>query len=133
MKCVVIDLSGQKFGKWTILEKDSNPPNKRYAYWICKCECGTIKSCKSWDLRNNKTSSCYSCSLGENQSLEKIGTFIEAFKITEYLGLRHIGKTKRRYGFFRGVCVCGKSIERKYSDFQKSQSCGCLSKNILYK
>lgn len=48
------NLSGQKFGKLLLLEKDSN--NK--AKYICKCDCGTIKSVSRSHIVAGNTTSC---------------------------------------------------------------------------
>lgn len=37
-----IDLTGRKYGRWTVLEKTSLP-NQGQSRWRCRCECGTIK------------------------------------------------------------------------------------------
>lgn len=41
----LIDITGQTFGYWLVLERDNDPSKKGHgAYWICKCtNCGTIK------------------------------------------------------------------------------------------
>lgn len=52
----IIDLTGQKFGRWTVLERGENV--KRETHWICRCECGKVKSVSSKNLRNHKTESC---------------------------------------------------------------------------
>ena len=36
-----IDLTGQKFGKLTVIKKVEKSKNNRIK-WICKCECGNI-------------------------------------------------------------------------------------------
>jgi hypothetical protein len=47
-----IDLVGQQFGMLQVLEKDPNPPDSSSGAWfICKCDCGNIKSVRSHDLR----------------------------------------------------------------------------------
>ena len=46
------DLTGQTFGYWTVIEKDSSPKSKK-TYWICKCKCGKIKSVRSDILKRN--------------------------------------------------------------------------------
>ena len=50
------NIKGQKFGRWTVLERAKN----RYgnAYWICRCECGTEKEVSGTYLTNGKTKSC---------------------------------------------------------------------------
>ena len=41
---MVEDLTGKKFGLWTVLYRDTEKHNTRDVRWICECECGTIKS-----------------------------------------------------------------------------------------
>lgn len=55
------DLSGRKFGRWTVLYRDEdyicyNGYTK--PMWRCKCECGTEKTILSDNLRRGKSLSC---------------------------------------------------------------------------
>lgn len=50
----LIDLTGNKYGFLTVLEKDNNRKTNNGSYWICKCDCGKIKSIKSSSLRNGE-------------------------------------------------------------------------------
>ena len=52
-----IDLTGQKFGKWTVLKRVENDAAGA-ARWLCECECGTIKSVSGGNLRNSSSTSC---------------------------------------------------------------------------
>lgn len=51
-----IDLTGQTFGKLTVLKPGETINEKKY--WICQCECGTIKSILGDSLRKGLTLSC---------------------------------------------------------------------------
>ena len=51
-----IDLTGQKFGKLTVIERAENK-NGRVA-WLCKCDCGNFTTVTSKRLRNGDTKSC---------------------------------------------------------------------------
>ena len=51
-----IDLTGQRFGYWKVLER-ANKSGKQ-AYWLCKCDCGKIKTVSSSTLRNGTSRSC---------------------------------------------------------------------------
>lgn len=51
------DLTGQKFGKMTVLGRDTDIQSKR-TYWMCQCECGTIKSCRADSLKDGSIVSC---------------------------------------------------------------------------
>ena len=48
---------GDRIGKWTILKEDPERHN-RDVYWICQCDCGTIKSVNGGSLRNGSSKSC---------------------------------------------------------------------------
>lgn len=66
MRNARFDLTGQKFGKWTVLTFDKEKSNKlhgkdmkrRRSYWICQCECGTIKSVFQDGLISGASKSC---------------------------------------------------------------------------
>lgn len=50
------DLTGMKFNRWTVLRFDERR-NKNY-YWMCECECGTIKSVNGCHLPRGASKSC---------------------------------------------------------------------------
>lgn len=56
------DLTGRKMGHWTVLYRDTDA---KYTSWICRCECGKIKSVMSSNLRNRdprkRSTSCGCC------------------------------------------------------------------------
>lgn len=54
----LIDLTGKRFGRLTVLKKDPNPKSKSSAYWICKCDCGNIKSINGNNLKHKSIKSC---------------------------------------------------------------------------
>lgn len=53
----LIDLTGQKFGNWTVF---SRGPNDKLGavHWWCSCSCGTERLVNSNSLRRNGTKSC---------------------------------------------------------------------------
>lgn len=52
-----MDIIGKRFGKLVVL---SNDPNRKY-YVICKCDCGNIKSIRSWSLTTQGKRPVRSC------------------------------------------------------------------------
>jgi hypothetical protein len=52
----VQNLTGKKFNRWTVLSF-SRRVGKRY-YWICRCECGTVKEVRSDGLISGTRKSC---------------------------------------------------------------------------
>lgn len=51
-----IDITGKSFGKWTVLHYHKNK------YWMCQCECGTVKPVLKVHLQNGQNTQCKSCS-----------------------------------------------------------------------
>lgn len=50
-----IDLTGQRFGRWTVLRYAGSHNG---AFWECRCDCGKIKNVRSDRLRNGRSTSC---------------------------------------------------------------------------
>ncbi len=58
-RVVLDDLTGRKFGHWTVLAFDPESPKERKVYrWICRCDCGIVRSVASLGLKNGRTKSC---------------------------------------------------------------------------
>ena len=53
----LIDMSGKKFGRLTVIKRDSENP-KRRGLWICRCECGNTCTVEGTNLRKQHTQSC---------------------------------------------------------------------------
>lgn len=51
-----IDMTGKRFGRWTVLERDCL--EKRNAYWICRCDCGNYGIVRGDELRDGRSGSC---------------------------------------------------------------------------
>lgn len=50
---------GEKFNKWTIIERVKT--DNKSIYYSCKCECGNISIISGSSLKKNKTKGCKSC------------------------------------------------------------------------
>ena len=55
-----IDLTGQKFNKLTVLERDWSYPTGagKSVYWKCLCDCGNITIVRGSNLKNGSVKSC---------------------------------------------------------------------------
>ena len=58
IKTTEIDLTGQRFGKWTVLSKSDKRSASGSIYWHCKCDCGTEREVNGLSLRNGTSLSC---------------------------------------------------------------------------
>lgn len=119
---VLIDLTGERFGKLTVVSRA--PAQKPGAYWYCRCDCGSVVTVSGVNLRKSATKSC-GC-LGR--------------------GRRAIDLTGRRYGKLTVIrrvpnpvpgtawycrCDCGSTVVVAGKNLRtgNTKSCGCLRRN----
>lgn len=55
-----IDLTGQKFGRWTVVAEAEKDPSiiSRSKRWLCQCECGTRRVVSANSLMSGRSLSC---------------------------------------------------------------------------
>jgi hypothetical protein len=56
MHGVLTDLTGKRFGRWTVVALDSI--RNTNAYWKCRCDCGGEKAVASSSLKQGQSKSC---------------------------------------------------------------------------
>ena len=66
-KSRLIDLTGQKFGKLTVIKRAES--DKIKPVWECLCDCGNIKNINGNDLRQGVTKSCGCLGTSEGEFL----------------------------------------------------------------
>lgn len=59
-----LDLTGQRFGSWTVLNRAPRPRSS----WICQCDCGNVRTVFIGALRSGRSESC-GCLKSEKLSL----------------------------------------------------------------
>lgn len=52
-----IDMTNKRFGRLVVIKADKRNKHGEL-YWLCKCDCGNVKSIKGSKLRNGWTQSC---------------------------------------------------------------------------
>lgn len=134
----VKDLTGQKFGKLTVIRRDLKRTGGA-AYWICQCECGNVKSIRGSNLTTSKnpTRSC-GCLIKEINS-SKIDVSSQIGK--QYGRLIVISRDLKKpighkqESFWICKCSCGKNISVRLSQLKNghTKSCGCIRSEILTK
>lgn len=114
------DLTGEKYGKLTVLGLDRSV--KKSGVWSCKCDCGTIKSIKKSLLLHpfTPTQSC-GC-LSKKHFIDLTGQKFNNLTVTKYLG-----KDNSKNNVYLSTCDCGGTIQTQGSDVKtgKIKSCGC--------
>ncbi len=54
----LIDLTGQRFGRLTVIGRAAPRTGSTNARWLCKCDCGNETTVISTTLRNSESKSC---------------------------------------------------------------------------
>lgn len=133
----LIDLTGQKFGHWTVIKRAENKGRK--VAWTCRCDCGTEKDILGESLRYGKSTSCGCSSITEKK--------IEASKQNIRKAIQHNTKDltgqkfnkltvlkqdneKSSNGCNKWICKCecGNICSISTTALTKgyTKSCGCL-------
>lgn len=105
--------AGMRFGAWEIIEKGTKP-----AYWVCRCECGTVREVSSSGFASGKSVSC-GCGLNpvnirprEHHGMSQTRTY----KIWKGMRGRCFNNHNPKYKDYggRGITVCD-----RWKSFQK--------------
>jgi hypothetical protein len=109
------DLTGQKFGKLTVLRRDFSYSRP---YWECQCECGNFKTVRGDSLTRGITKSC-GCTTGAADILNK--------RFGKLVVIERAGRGDKNSRWLC-KCDCGNIVEKTYSNLIKSQypNCGCV-------
>ena len=111
------DLTGMKFGQWTVLERDYSKQYKtRDKRWMCECSCGVVKSVLGKYLKNGKSTSC-GCSKKVDLSGSRFGKLLVVETLYNY------NETNR--ATYRCLCDCGSEVYLGISSLSQQESCGC--------
>ena len=124
-----IDLTGQKFNKLTVLERDYTNPDKKRAYWKCQCDCGNIIITRGESLRTGHTKSCGKCKVIKEfkpKYQDYTGQHIGRLTIIE----RYIHPTDNKHTYWKCICDCGNECIKRSDSFitVPVPSCGCYKK-----
>lgn len=130
----LIDLTGQKYGRLTVLyevKRDKN--NKRQ--WFCQCECGNQKVIRMNELRDGRTKSCGCINkermaiLGKAKAGQKnISNELVGQNFGKLTVIKDSGERKKGKIIWECKCECG-NITYVTTEKLKNghtSSCGCL-------
>ena len=105
------DLTGQKFGRLTVIGLSERQSRK--TYWICQCDCGNVSEHRSDGLLNGSIKSC-GCykkevsakNVSKNHTHKQSGTRI--YRIWQAMKNRCFDINDKRYARYggRGITVC---------------------------
>lgn len=98
------ELSGQRFGKLTVVERMyTNSPR---AFWLCECECGNTTTARADHLKSGRTTSC-GC-IRTKHGDKRRGKTERLYRIWCAMKNRCYEKSYRQFKNYggRGITVC---------------------------
>jgi len=114
-----IDLTGQKFGRLTVIKMIDERLNNGRIQWKCKCECGKIKNITGIYLRQGESRSCgclHKDNIKKTHGLSKCKTY----KTWSHMIQRCENSKRIKYKDYggRGIKVCERwhKFENFYED-----------------
>lgn len=123
-----IDLSGQKFNYWTVLNYAG------HGNWLCQCDCGNIKEVRGDGLKNGHSKSC-GCKLRDVQDLtgQKFGR-LTVLKLHHIRTVKSINNKTRNIRYYLCKCDCGNKhiVSQVNLKNGNTKSCGCLNLDNLH-
>lgn len=120
-KTTLIDLTGKRFGRLTVLKRVFPPNTKNKAYWLCQCDCGKTTVCTSKSLRGGHTKSCGCLQREDAKNRATVHGFsgeplYYVHNMMKQRCFNHNNKNFKDYGG-RGIRVCKEWLE--YTEFRK--------------
>lgn len=117
----LIDLSGQHFGYWKVIERAVNTKGGQTA-WLCECKCGRRKIVQASNLRNESSKSC-GCIRKEEllkRNIKHRMAYTRLYGIWKNMIQRTTNINNPRYGDYggRGIAVC-EEWKGDFRDFEK--------------
>lgn len=134
------DLTGQRFGRLTVIKRDEDRVDKRgrhTAMWVCKCECGTVKTVAGGHLKSGHTKSCGCWGQRDNGRSrlddltgKRFGKLTVVKRAPNYISPKGQVRTA-----WECKCDCGNTVvvDATVLKSGKQVSCGCHSKALAHK
>ena len=124
-----LDLTGQKFGKLTAIER--LPSRNGKTYWLCKCECGNQTQVQTSHLRSGSIISC-GCAHVVPQNSGKKTTIMDSITDEDFEKIVHSSSTLKEitmrcgYANYSGASsnIVKRRIEQQGLNFQSTHTPG---------
>ena len=121
------DLTGQQFGKLTVLRRGETAVSKTgrlQTVWVCECACGNEIFVRANNLKSGHT---FSCGCAKHEIGEKLAHDLTGMKFNRLTVIRPAEKSKTGETRWVCLCDCGKEIIVQSNNLKSGQvkSCGC--------
>lgn len=126
------NLTGLKFGRWTVLKLGTRSEKYHAIRWLCKCDCGAEKQVLAMSLMHGVSQSC-GCLQRERISLTQ-RTHLEGERFGRLLVIKCTEKNYKHHKLkWLCKCDCGNEVEVIGNNLRKgaTTSCGCYNKEVI--
>jgi len=109
-----IDLTGQRFGRLTVLHRE---PNKgRKVTWLCRCDCGASRVVTADNLRSGNTTSCgcFKSELAASMATTHGGCASDAYGCWEGIKDRCTNPNSHAWSYYGG-----QGVECRFTSFEQ--------------
>lgn len=98
------DLTGKRFGRWTVLERDGKIGTN--IAWKCRCDCGTVRTVRATVLVKGRSLSC-GCKRIDDRTTHN-GTGTRLFNVWRNIKERCLNENYFNYPNYggRGIKIC---------------------------
>jgi hypothetical protein len=115
----LVDLTGRRFGRWFVTQRNEPPTVGNKAMWLCRCDCGVIKSVASNLLMHGRSLSC-GCWNGDSKRTHGMSKTVE-YRTWAAMKERCVNEGHASFDDYggRGIQVCDRwlsSFETFYQD-----------------
>ncbi len=127
------DLSGLRFGRWTVIDKAAT--KKQGVFWNCVCDCGNKGIVRGTSLTSGNSTSC-GCfaleKLREDHLLNLVGQKFGRLTVIKQVDDFISPTNKKRRSRWQCRCDCGNIVEVNGTDLMSGNtlSCGCYKRDI---
>lgn len=123
---VVVDITGQRFGRLLVLSHEGKSASGKHM-WLCRCDCGTVKSFVGMNLRRGDTNSC-GC-LHREQIAANGRQRADDLHGERFWMLTVVSRSSTDRRKWECICECGGSKVITASSLRGglTRSCGCMA------
>ena len=118
---------GKRFGRWTVMDIDYEKTDQtNRVYYLCKCDCGTIKSVRKSHLIDGCSTSC-GCIAHERARTRLIGERFGRLTVYDFSHINDKGDV-----FWECICDCGQTVTVCGGSLTSgnTKSCGCYNREL---
>ena len=125
----VHDVSGRRFGRLTVIGPGESSGSN--AGWVCRCDCGTIRTFRGVCLERGSTKSC-GC-LGRENTRKRNCKNIVGQKFGRLTVIAKTEERRQRQVMWVCKCECGNTIDVRGASLRLggTNSCGCIRKEMV--